>query len=115
MCEFAVSAARMPLPGRPGSEGSLRLSYARAAWRPFGELHVVGAHFLDRANLTPRPARALLDLGLAVAPRSGPLEATFECRNLTDRRVFDFGGYPLPGRSFFAGLRYRYDGKDGRP
>ena len=103
------------LPGRPGHEASLRLAWTRAAWRPFGELHLVGAHFLDRANLQAQPARALLDLGVAVAPRAGPLEATLECTNLTDRRVFDFGGYPLPGRSFFAGLRVRFDGKDGRP
>ncbi|MEO6462700.1 MAG: TonB-dependent receptor, partial [Candidatus Eisenbacteria bacterium] len=103
------------LPGRPGHEASLRLAWARAAWRPFAEGHVVGAHFLDRANLQPQPERVLLDLGVAVAPRAGALEATLECRNLTDRRVFDFGGYPLPGRSFFAGLRVRFDGKDGRP
>ncbi len=103
------------LPGRPAHEASLRLSCARAAWRPFGELHVVSAHFLDRANLKSQPARALVDLGLAVAPRPGALEATLECRNLTNRRVFDFGGYPLPGRSFFTGLRVRFDGKDGRP
>jgi iron complex outermembrane receptor protein len=103
------------LPGRPAHEASLRLSYARAAWRPFGELHVVGRHFLDRANLQSPPGRALVDLGLAVAPGTGALEATLEARNLTDRRVFDFGGYPLPGRSLFAGLRVRFDGKDGRP
>jgi iron complex outermembrane receptor protein len=103
------------LPGRPRDEASLRLSYARGAWRPFGEVHHVGTHFLDRANLKPQPARTLVDLGLALAPGAGALEATLECRNLTDRRVFDFGGYPLPGRSWFAGLRYRFDGKDGRP
>jgi iron complex outermembrane receptor protein len=103
------------LPGRPRDEGSLRLSFARRVLRPFGELHVTGAHFLDRANLKPQSARALIDLGVAVVPGSGPLEATIEFRNLTDRRAFDFGGYPLPGRAFFAGLRYRLDGKDGRP
>jgi iron complex outermembrane receptor protein len=103
------------LPGRPRDEGSLRLAHARAEWRPFAEVHAVGAHFLDRANQKPQPARTLIDLGLAVAPGAGGLEATLECRNLTDRRVFDFGGYPLPGRSFFAGLRYRFDGKDGSP
>lgn len=103
------------LPGRPRDEVSLRLSRTRSAWRPFGEIHATGAHYLDRANLERQPARLLADLGLAVAPGSGPLEATIECRNLTDRRVFDFGGYPLPGRSWFAGLRYRIDGKEGRP
>ena len=103
------------LPGRPGDELSLRLACTRAVWRPFGELHVVGEHFLDRANLKPVASRALFDLGLAVVPRAGPLELTAECRNLTDRRAYDFGGYPLPGRSFFAGLRARFDGKDGTP
>jgi outer membrane cobalamin receptor len=105
----------LALPGRPGHEVSVRLSYARGAWRPFSEFHAVGAHFLDRANLKSRPASTLLDLGLAVAPRSGPLEITLECRNVADRRLFDFGKYPLPGRSLFAGLRYRHDGKDRRP
>ncbi len=105
------------LPGRPGHEASLRLAHAaaHAPFRPFAELHVVGAHSLDRANLQPIDARALIDLGATVAPAWAPLELTMECTNLTDRRVFDFGGYPLPGRSLFAGLRYRFDGKDGHP
>ncbi len=103
------------LPGRPGHEASLRLAHAaaHAPIRPFVELHVVGAHYLDRANLQPIDARALIDLGTNVAPARVPLELTLECTNVTDRRVQDFGGYPLPGRSFFAGLRYRFDGKDG--
>jgi len=103
------------LPGRPGHEASLRLAHVarHAPVRPFAELHVVGAHYLDRANLQPVAARALIDLGATLlAPGSAPLELTLECTNLTDRRAYDFGGYPLPGRSLFAGLRYRFDGKD---
>ncbi len=105
------------LPGRPGHEASLRLArvVVAALLQPFVELHVVGDHFLDRANLQPIPTRTLIDLGTVVKPSALPVALTLECTNLTDRRVYDFGGYPLPGRSFFAGLRYRFDGKDGTP
>jgi outer membrane receptor protein involved in Fe transport len=34
------------------------------------------------------------------------LELSVEGKNLTDRRVQDFGGYPLPGRAWFVHLRY---------
>jgi len=101
------------LPGRPGSELSLRAAHDRAGLvRPFGEIHFVGEHFLDRANFDAQPARTLVDLGATVAAPSLPLDLTLECTNLTDVHVEDFGGYPLPGRSFFAGLRYRFDGKE---
>ena len=95
------------LPGRPGVEFSARLSWLGGPWRPAAELHVVGEHFLDRANLQPVPARTLIDVALGRVLAPG-VQLTLEARNLTDRRVVDFGGYPLPGRAFFAGLRYSH-------
>ncbi len=100
------------LPGRPAHEAAARLAYAKRAVRPFAELHHIGAHFMDRANLEPVPARTLLDLGFSAAAWRGAVEATVECRKLTDQHVQDFGGYPLPGRAYYLSLRFLFDRKD---
>lgn len=101
------------LPGRPRDEGALQISHARPRWQVGYELHLVSANYLDRANLARIPARALHDL--AAAFRTGPAEWIAECVNLTDRRVEDFAGFPLPGRSFFVGARVRLDRKETPP
>jgi hypothetical protein len=33
---------------------------------------------------------------------------TFEVKNLTDDRTADFAGFPLPGRSFFGTVQYKF-------
>ncbi|MGH7726039.1 MAG: TonB-dependent receptor [Candidatus Eiseniibacteriota bacterium] len=104
------------LPGRPAHEVAARTLYAspETPFRPFAELHHIGAHFMDRANLQRIPARTLIDLGITGAFARYGLEATIECRNLTDSHVQDFGGYPLPGRAFYASIRFLLDRKDGK-
>jgi iron complex outermembrane receptor protein len=101
------------LPGRPRDEGSIQLTFARPRWQIGMAQHLVTSNYLDRANLAKVPARVLHDLGGAV--RAGPVEWIVEGKNLGDQRVEDFDGFPLPGRSFFLGVRVRIDHKEFHP
>ena len=101
------------LPGRPRDEAAIQITHARPRGQIGYGLHLVSANYLDRANVARIPARALHDLGGAV--RTGPAEWIAECVNLTDQRVEDFAGYPLPGRVFFVGARLRLDRKETPP
>jgi outer membrane receptor protein involved in Fe transport len=62
-------------------------------------------HFLDRANLRPVPRRKLHSIGARVNLKDG-IAFSAEIRNLSNNRVADIWGYPLPGRSYFATLNY---------
>jgi len=103
------------LPGRPHDEISLGLSLERGPVRTFGELHAVSSFYLDRYNQTPVPARGLVDLGASCAFARGTSDFVLECRNVGDARAQDFGGYPLPGRSWALGIRFHVDRKAGLP
>ena len=103
------------LPGRPRAEASLGLSLVRGPVRGFGRLHAISSFFLDRYNQTAVPARALVDLGGAFAFAGATTDVVVECRNVGDVRVQDFGGYPLPGRSWALGVRFHLDRKAGLP
>ncbi len=70
-----------------------------------GEVSRESRHFLDRANLRAVPVRALYNLGGSL-PLAQGLSLSWELRNLTDDRVADLWGYPLPGR--FYGLSMHY-------
>ena len=45
----------------------------------------------------------------------GDFDLGFEFKNLTDDQTADFAGFPLPGRSFFGTVQYRFDGSAGEP
>lgn len=100
------------LPGRPRDEASMCLSMARRLWKVSYEMHYVSANYLDRYNTVQVPGRRLHDVGVGWRPWAAGPEWIAECRNLTDRRVEDFAGYPLPGRMFFFGLRTQLDRKE---
>lgn len=91
------------LPGRPPHDVNTRLETRFARWRAFHEYEFVSRSYLDRANLQPIPDRHLHNLGLGVRFLSR-LELSAEVRNLTDQRVLDVAGYPLPGRAFGVAL-----------
>jgi len=100
-----------PLPGHPGDEVHVALTGARASWRAFAELHATSALFLDRYNQQRVPARARVDLGGGPRFPRHALDLTLECRNVGDVRGEDFGGYPLPGRSWALNARFHFDRK----
>jgi iron complex outermembrane receptor protein len=103
------------LPGRPRDEASLGLALARGPARLFGEYHGTSAFHLDRYNQVVVPARGLVDLGASYAFAERTTDLVVECRNAGDVRAQDFGGYPLPGRSWALGVRFHLARKAGTP
>lgn len=99
------------LPGRPRDEGLVRTSLARRPWRAAYEFHFVSSNYLDRYNLSRIPPRSIHDFELGLSPWGTAFEWMAECRNISDQRVEDFAGYPLPGRMFYIGVRTRLDKK----
>jgi len=96
------------LPSRPAHDVNSSLSYTWRALRTTYELQYLSANFLDRANLRETDARNLHSLIFVLrAPVSG-LSLTLEGRNLTDEHTEDVAGFPLPGRSVYSTLGYRY-------
>jgi iron complex outermembrane receptor protein len=96
------------LPLRPRAHADLRVELRRVPllWGLEGGAFVEGdateGNFLDPANFVRLPPRFLLGAGLNLSwPHA---RVVFSARNLTDSRISDFGGYPLPGRSFFVTL-----------
>ncbi len=61
-----------------------------------------GPRFADPANTDTLPGHALIDLGLRLSPRIGPLSLAVESglRNLLDSRYETTRGYPAPGRNW---------------
>jgi iron complex outermembrane receptor protein len=90
------------LPGRPRHE----LYQAVELFAVFGkfvyEFNYIADNFLDRANAFQVDSRALHNLRVTALPFGQRLQLTFEVKNLTDKQVQDFRGFPLPGRAFFG-------------
>ena len=111
-------------PGVPEHDLYARAQAALGPVRPWAALSVVTGVFFDEANQLGAPTRAMLDMGLSVRIPSLPwLTLDGTVTNVFDQRsadveftagrtyrvrqpVSDFLGYPLPGRSFFVGLRF---------
>jgi iron complex outermembrane receptor protein len=96
-----------PLPSRPRDEVAVSLATWLRAWRLTYEYHFIGANYLDRYSQKSVPARHLHNVIAAWNLPVPGLAFTVEGRNLTDNRVSDVGGFPLPGRSFYTTLAYR--------
>jgi outer membrane receptor protein involved in Fe transport len=111
----AVSSRGKVLPGHPAGELHAALTCARTSWRAFAELHATSTLFLDRYNQTRVPARARVDLGCGPQFPRHALDLTLECRNVGDVRGEDFGGYPLPGRSWALNARFHFDRRTETP
>jgi outer membrane receptor protein involved in Fe transport len=95
------------LAGRPRDDAALAASYRTRWWGATWETHYIGANFLDRANMQEIPARVIHNaIAQAFTPVSG-LSISVEVRNLTDDRVYDVSGFPLPGRSVYTTLSYK--------
>jgi iron complex outermembrane receptor protein len=96
------------LPSRTANNVNLSLSGITGPLRVTYELHVIGSNWLDRANLRQAPARWLHGLLVSVRTPVPGLLFSLEGLNLTDDPAVDVAGYPLPGRSIFSSLSYRY-------
>ncbi|MFN8588717.1 MAG: TonB-dependent receptor [Candidatus Eisenbacteria bacterium] len=95
------------LPQRPEFLRSVRGGVHRGRWSAAADVVQLGDDYLDPINFRRVPQRTLA--GASVSHEQGRLRLTLEGRNLTDRRVQDVAGYPLPGRSVFASCEWRFD------
>jgi len=96
------------LPTRPRDDVSASLACSWRRFRATYELHYMSANWLDRANLREAPARDLHNLILLFHTPIEGLSLTLAGINLTDERPVDVAGYPLPGRSVYSTLGYRF-------
>ncbi len=100
-----------PLPLRPrwslGLRAGLRTDLDAAGADHAGvtvELDLTGPNALDPANLVMTAPRALLGLSGRVV--RGPVSVVLSVHNALGSAVQDLAGFPLPGLSAFATLRY---------
>ena len=94
------------LPGRYERSMSARFEYFQEYFKIWLELIREEGLYYDRANLLPAEAQDLANIGLSCYFKG--MTATFEVRNLADRLYEDFNRYPMPGRSWFVSLTYKF-------
>ena len=96
------------LPGRPQHELHQGLELFVPQGKFVYELDYIAQNFLDRANVFLVDSRLLHNLSVTVLPFGKRLKLTFEAKNITDNRIADFRGFPLPGRSFFGTVEGKF-------
>jgi len=97
------------LPGRPRDEIFARLAWEGERVAPYYELNHVSGNHLDRAGLVEVDPRTLHDLGVRLRPSAArDLTVTCEIANLTNDATADVAGFPLPGRTFSAGVAWTF-------
>ena len=67
----------------------------------------------DDVEVVAAAARRLHNVIVNVDSPATRLTLTFEGRNRADDQVSDVNGFPLPGRSFYSTLGYRFHRKEG--
>lgn len=104
------------LPFRPRWTAHTRLELYRdlggAALSELGarvELDHVSGNHLDHANLVSVPARLLVGVGAYATMWDRQLRVDVAVRNLTDDRVQDLSGFPLPGLSAMVTVAWTPD------
>lgn len=99
--------AGKPLAGRPRWAGSGAVAWRHAGWNAQWEVSYIGPSPYDRLDTAELrlPARLLHDVSLT---RTVGLHWSvgLEVQNLFDRRTVDDARFPLPGRLFYASLRW---------
>ena len=97
------------LPNRPGLEAHAGLSWAGWGLSAFYEYDYISGNYWNAYNgVAPNNKGPLFDirrlhaLGFTVPTGLPRTSFTLEAKNLTDERVEDVMGYPLPGRSVFG-------------
>jgi len=91
------------------------LSWRLGSWRPGVQVMHQSENYRDRYNLdlNRAPARTLWNLSLervlheGIWGRGRTATVTVEVLNLTDNRIYDVEGYPLPGRSLRLSWQWR--------
>jgi iron complex outermembrane receptor protein len=73
----------------------------------YGEYIFESGKYYDSANLLPAADKRELNLGLSWV--YGPWIFQLEGKNMADEAYEDFNGYPMPGRSFYASVKYTFE------
>jgi len=96
------------LAGRPRHDLALSFDVIHRAGKLSYEYQRIGANYLDPANQMKIPARDIHNVALRWNPFDMETALTVEGRNLTDNRMSDVSGFPLPGRSLFVTVSYKH-------
>ena len=99
------------LPLRPVHEGYLRLSWEeKGKVRFWGEANYTSENYWDRANLYQVPSRTIINSGAIFyfKIKKSQLKLGAEVKNLLDEQISDVAGYPLPGRSYFINIGWKF-------
>lgn len=89
------------LPGVPGHELFGKLEGRVRRGKIFVSAQWIDSNYLDPLNTRVVRDRAIVNAGVSVKPLSW-MTVSFEAKNVTDDRIVDVVGFPLPGRSFFG-------------
>ena len=94
------------LPGRFKQAFLGRIEVFHGPTKVYGEYVVEKHMFYDTANLLEAEDKEEINLGASLKFCSFTL--TLEAKNVGDDQYEDFNGYPMPGRTFYATLRYEF-------
>jgi iron complex outermembrane receptor protein len=94
------------LPGRSETSYLARLEAFYKGFKIYGEYVKEEDMYYDTANLLKAEDKEEINAGLSWLYRS--LLISLEARNLGDDLYEDFNGYPMPGRSFYAAVKYEW-------
>ncbi|MGD9763766.1 MAG: TonB-dependent receptor plug domain-containing protein [Candidatus Binatia bacterium] len=92
------------LPLRPDDELFTRLEAFDRWAKLYYEFTYIGPNAETPSGFSTVPSRAIHTIGAALLPREW-LEIKFEAANITDNQIRDLGDFPLPGLSFFGGIK----------
>ena len=95
------------LPERPADELYTRVELFSERGRAYYEFNFVSGNFLDQINFDLVPSRGVHTIGAAYRIVE-PVTMSVEARNLTDNRISDVAGFPLPGRAFFGTVAVKF-------
>lgn len=95
------------LPGRFEKSYMARLEAARWNAKVYLEYFADKGLYYDTANLLEAEDKESIDVGISYL-FSPSWQLTGEIKNIQDNHYEDFYRYPLPGRSFFASLKYMF-------
>ncbi len=95
------------IPGKPEHDLFTRLEWNIHFLNWFAEWHYIGGNYLTRSGTKWLPDRQTGNLGVSVVMTEW-IQMGLEVKNVTSDDVVDVRGFPLPPRSYFAGITFRY-------
>lgn len=94
------------LPGRFKRSYRIRAEAGWGEFKCYGELRAEKQMYYDTVNLLPAEDKEIYNLGISWV--HGPWRVRLDGENLGDDQYEDFNGYPMPGRSVMAAVKYEF-------